>query len=151
MTNLLYISQLGSAAPASSTDILPVTQGSTGPGTGTTVKMTIAQLAAAVTTVGTSIDPAINTSGLTTQGTAYLLNKNSSFITTGSAGSGTRLPTWNLSAIYQVSNRTGILQSCWPDVGSQIEAVGTNNPLPLPTGSDVTFIGVSTGLWRAVT
>ena len=45
MTDLLYISQLGSGGATSATDLVPVTQGSTGPGTGTTRKVVMALVA----------------------------------------------------------------------------------------------------------
>lgn len=41
---LIYISQLVAASTVSSTDLVPVTQGSTGPGTGVTRKMTLGQI-----------------------------------------------------------------------------------------------------------
>ena len=50
MTNLLYISQLTAAPSVASTDLVPLTQGSTGGGTGTTRKATVAQLIAGVST-----------------------------------------------------------------------------------------------------
>jgi len=40
------ISQLSLAGTANATDVLPVTQSSTGPNTGTTRKVTVAQLGA---------------------------------------------------------------------------------------------------------
>ena len=47
MTGIVYISQLNGAVAgnASPADLVPVTQGSTGPGTGTTRKMSLAELA----------------------------------------------------------------------------------------------------------
>ena len=49
-----YISQLPAASSANSTDILPVLQGSTGPGTGTTRKITPGQLSVTATGSTTS-------------------------------------------------------------------------------------------------
>lgn len=53
MTAIQYISQLGAVASVGTTDILPVTQGSTGPLTGTTRKATVAQLFTSPTFTGT--------------------------------------------------------------------------------------------------
>lgn len=54
MTAIQYISQLGAVASVGTTDILPVTQGSTGPLTGTTRKATVAQLFTSPTFTGTT-------------------------------------------------------------------------------------------------
>lgn len=53
MTAIQYISQLPAAAAAGATDLIPVTQGSTGPLTGTTRKLTVAQLFTSPTLTGT--------------------------------------------------------------------------------------------------
>ena len=52
MTAIQYISQLGAAASVATTDIIPVTQGSTGPGTGTTRKVTMEQAFGAPVPIG---------------------------------------------------------------------------------------------------
>ena len=54
MTAIQYISQLGSAAARSATDLIPVTQGSTGALTGTTRKMTVDQLFTSPAFTGTT-------------------------------------------------------------------------------------------------
>jgi hypothetical protein len=54
VTAIQYISQLGAVASVGTTDILPVTQGSTGPLTGTTRKATVAQLFTSPTFTGTT-------------------------------------------------------------------------------------------------
>ena len=54
MTAIQYISQLPSAAAWGSTDLFPVTQSSTGPSTGTTRKLTVAQLFTSPTFTGTT-------------------------------------------------------------------------------------------------
>lgn len=54
MTAIQYISQLGSAAAWGATDLIPVTQGSTGALTGTTRKMTVAQLFTSPAFTGTT-------------------------------------------------------------------------------------------------
>ena len=46
MSNVTLISQLPAATSVSATDIVPITQGSTGPGTGTTAKATMEQIGA---------------------------------------------------------------------------------------------------------
>lgn len=52
MTTIQYISQLPAAAAAATTDLFPVTQGSTGALTGTTRKLTVAQLFTSPTFTG---------------------------------------------------------------------------------------------------
>ena len=54
MTAIQYISQLATAAAWGGTDLFPVTQGSTGPATGTTRKLTVAQLFTSPTFTGTT-------------------------------------------------------------------------------------------------
>ena len=54
MTAIQYISQLPSAAAWGGTDLFPVTQNSTGPSTGTTRKLTVAQLFTSPTFTGTT-------------------------------------------------------------------------------------------------
>ena len=54
MTAIQYISQLPSAAAWGGTDLFPVTQSSTGPLTGTTRKLTVAQLFTSPTFTGTT-------------------------------------------------------------------------------------------------
>jgi hypothetical protein len=54
VTAIQYISQLPSAAAWGGTDLFPVTQNSTGPSTGTTRKLTVAQLFTSPTFTGTT-------------------------------------------------------------------------------------------------
>jgi len=54
VTAIQYISQLPSAAAWGGTDLFPVTQSSTGPSTGTTRKLTVAQLFTSPTFTGTT-------------------------------------------------------------------------------------------------
>lgn len=83
MTDILYISQLGSAASAGSTDIFPVTQGSTGPATGTTRKITLAQIFTSPTFTGVATAAALTVTGLTTLGSG---SANSLIISGGATG-----------------------------------------------------------------
>lgn len=69
MTTIQYISQLGAAASVAAADILPISQGSTGPLTGTTRKVTVAQLFTSPTFTGTITLPALTVTGAATVGT----------------------------------------------------------------------------------
>jgi hypothetical protein len=95
MTAVQYISQLGTASGVTGTDIVPITQGSTGAGSGTTKKATVAQF----------YNPTF-----TLTGTTYASGIN---VTVSAKGSGTNGP-----ATAQVGHTVNISKPNWYSGGA---------------------------------
>lgn len=77
----------------------------------------------------------------TTQGTATLITKTYSVITSGAPASGVILPTPSFSGeLHTVSNATGAVLYVWPQSGAAIDDIAINSNLVLNPGHTVNLI-----------
>lgn len=138
MTAIQYISQLGSAAARSATDLIPVTQGSTGALTGTTRKMTVDQL---------FTSPAFT--GTTTLGSNFA---NYATVVGGAAGNPATFTAAGSDANVDLTANgkgTGRFNSTKVYFGAQSDRGGANSLTPVVWKNRITYSGAGAPGWRA--
>lgn len=141
---MVDIAGLPVATVANPTDILPATQGSTGPNTGVTRGVTVQKIINAV-----NASAAVTAAG-TTQATALLLSSTFTVVNSVPAGAGVVLPTSTASLRFVVYNDDAANSLLvYPDTGSQFEALGANVPISIAPGGRVEFVCTAAGQWYA--
>lgn len=152
-----YVDGLPAAASVSSSDLMPVIQGSTPvvgggflPGSGVARRATVGQIlnfgsyylplvgGALTGPLALSVSPSVTAAG-TTQGTATLLSTSLSVVTTAPASSGVRVP-FIAGAEFKIFNRGANAILVYPPVGASIDGNTVNLGMSVAAGAHYALV-----------